>query len=69
MSQWKYDLELQAYVTIDGLVHGCVWRDRKDGGCSNLVVLCTKKIAPNSTRTSAKREVITCAACQVIGWA
>ena len=54
--------ELTAYVTIDGVVHGCHWL-HYGNDWADIVVICTGKMAPNNTRTAKNVEAITCVAC------
>jgi hypothetical protein len=58
--------EITAYVTIDDVVHGCVWV-HYGLDWADIELLCGGK-APNKTRTAANPEPITCLRCLEHEW-
>lgn len=59
------DPEVTGYVTIDGVTHYTCWYDADYGqGQSDLLVRCTKRVAPIDTRARlAPGEQVNCIQC------
>jgi hypothetical protein len=57
------DPEATGFVTAHGLIHLTCWYDYTEFR-SDLVIMCTQRVAPNSTRAHLKEgEVVTCLSC------
>jgi hypothetical protein len=57
------DPKLTAYATVDGQVHGVMWKDYKGLAREpQLVLICTRR-GVTATRTAANPEAITCLIC------